>query len=201
MAEILFKVGDSGGSKDGDILAVKPDGWLIPGVAMRAWIEDGVEPAILVEMPGYLQRRARRGMSRLRWTLEHTAAEVAKEFDLGDEKMGTEEKAVATKDADYAKTNGSDTSWGRDDLKIHATVRVEGLTLHDIQELLDRRQDVDHIGRIHAKRLHTFEFRKVLSAEVVSRMSDKEQRVDVDRQHPLTRAELFGAVLQKREEK
>ena len=196
-AEVLFKVGDSGGHADGDIISVKPPGWLIPSDAMTAWIEDGVEPDILAEMPQYLQRRWRHRIRRLRWVLSHTAAEVAKELGLGDEEMGAEEKRLAAHDADGLKAEGADTSWGRLDLRHHAAVRVSGLTLHDVKELLDPYRDTDHIGRFRAKRRHGFKYRDVLPAEAVSRITDETQRVDVDRKRPIDRETLFGALRDK----
>jgi len=197
MAEILFKVGDSGGSKDGDIISIKPDGWLIPASDMVEWIDNDIEPTILSEMPNYLQRRWRQRICELKWKLNHTAKEIAKEFNLGDEESGNMEKEIAIKNANNFKTEGADTSWGRMDLVTHAAIRVDGLSLHDINELTDRFRDEDHVGYIRNKRRYGLQYRNILPIKKINMILDKKRRVNVDRRNPISKTQLLAAIREK----
>ena len=70
MAELLIKIGDSGGSKDGHIMAIKPDGWLISPADMTTWITVGTEPLILVSMPRVVSDVLKRRINKLRFMME-----------------------------------------------------------------------------------------------------------------------------------
>ncbi|NQU36712.1 MAG: hypothetical protein HQ526_03840 [Actinobacteria bacterium] len=184
--ELLIKIGDSGGSKDGQIIAVKPNGWLIAGSDMRTWIDDGVEPVVLLVMPQYQSDQLKRRINRLRWELTHTAAEIATEFD-SDEQSAANDKAMAVTDRARMIAEGVDTNWGFEDLKTHFALSIDSDDPHDYIELVDREQGTDHKARITAKRRNKVEYDKVYDAAKLAEILDKDRRVDVDRDAKLTR--------------
>ena len=179
--EVLFKIGDSGGSRDGQIISAKPDGWLIPGTTMMAWIDIGKPPTMLAEMPRYQVDRLLRRINRLRWELSHTAAEIAAEFDGIDEEQAERDKALAVADRTRMITEGVDTNWGFADLKVHFALKIDSNDMHDYIEFCDREQDTDHKALITAKRRNKVDYSKLYDAAKLTVIADKEQRVDVDR--------------------
>lgn len=187
MSEICFKVGDSGGSKDGDVLAIMPDGWLISAVDMAAWLDKGTEPAVLAEMPKYMADRLRRRVLAVRWKLAHTAEEVEKEYGLP---AGAGEHEKEEGDADAAKfaANGLDTNWGTLDLQHHAVVRVPDLTGHEIAEFSDPERTVDHRGKPLAKKRYRVAYETALSPVKIAAIRDREVRVPVDRAAALAKS-------------
>ena len=193
MTEILFKVGDSGGYRDGDIIAVKPDGWLISPADMTAYIATGKEPAVLAEMPDYQADAVRRRVLAIRWKQAHTAAEIEAEYKLPKD-AGAMEKADADADAAEFGTNGLDTNWGTQDLKSHAVVRVADLTEHERTDILDRDWKNDHTNAMLGKVKHQLPYATVLDAAKVTAIQDKALRVDVDRVSvPLAKAVIVTA--------
>ena len=193
MSEIIFKVGDSGGYRDGDVIAVMPDGWLIPAADMAAWIATGKEPAILAEMPVYKANACRRRILAIRWKQAHTAAEVEAEYGLSKD-TGEMEKVDADRDAAEFGTNGLDTNWGTTDLKTHAVVRVADLTAHEERKLLDRDWANDHTSRTLGKVRYRLPYVEILDAQKVADIQDKAKRVDVDRASvPLAKSVIQAA--------
>jgi len=193
MSEILFKVGDSGGYRDGDVIAVKPDGWLVSGTDMAAWLREGHEPAVLAEMPAYQANALRRRVLGIRWKQAHTVAEVEAEYKL-PKGAGEMEKADADRDAAEFEANGLDTNWGTSDLKTHAAVRVAGLTAHDMIDLVDRDWANDHTNATLGKVRNRVAYDEALPAATVAAMRDKARRVDVDRASaPLAKSAIQAA--------
>ena len=180
MSEICFKVGDSGGYRDGDVIAVQPDGWLIPPVEMARYLADGTEPAVLAAMPKYQADRVRRRVLAIRWKLSHTDVEIEKEYNL-PKGAGADERSMAQADVAEFSANGLDTAWGTQDLKSHGIVRVVNLTAHEIIELTDRDATVDHVGKTLGKVRYKVDYAAALSAAKVTALRDKTLRVDVDR--------------------
>lgn len=166
--EVLFKVGDSGGSRDGDIIAIEPDGWHIPGADMAAWIQDAKEPALLVSMPRYLADRMRRDVLRILWHVANTPP-------------GQPEYERAVADMAKAADVGWDTNFGMVDLKVHGVVRVPDLSIHEQRELLDRDWVQDHTGKVLGKKRYKVDYAAVLPAQKVANLRDSAKRVDVDR--------------------
>ena len=178
--EVLIKIGDSGGSRDGQIIAVKPDGWLIPGAAMAAWIDGGKEPVVLGVMPRYLADRHRRVVNRARWDLAHTAAEMAVEYDISVYDAATQ-KRRATEWRAIMIAKGADTNWGYEDLKTHFALRIDSADPHDYLELVDRDQDTGHKALVTAKRRNKIDYKTLYDAAKLTAIADKTLRVDVDR--------------------
>ena len=178
--EVLIKIGDSGGSKDGQIIACKPDGWLIPGETMAAWIDGGKEPVVLSVMPRYLADRHRRVVNRARWDLAHTAAEMAVEYDISVYDAATQ-KTRATEWRAIMIAKGADTNWGYEDLKTHFALRIDSADPYDYQELVDRDQDTDHKALVTAKRRNKIDYSTLYDAAKLTAIADKTLRVDVDR--------------------
>lgn len=178
--ELLIKIGDSGGSKDGQIISVRPNGWLIPGLIMKAWIDGGKEPVVLAEMPRYLVDRLNRRINRLRWELTHTVVEIAAEFDF-DEQLAENDKALAVVDRARIIAEGVDTNWGFQDLRIHFALKINSDDPYDYIEFVDREQGTDHKALVTAKRRNKVDYMKLYDAVKLSAIADKEQRVEVDR--------------------
>lgn len=185
--ELLIKVGDSGGYKDGQIISVKPSGWLISPTDMEAWIDDGKEPAVLTEMPEYQVNRLKRRVNRLRWELSHTAVEIAAEFNF-DEEESERRKAMAESDCSRMMILGVDTNWGYEDLKVHHVLRVAKIDDHDYIELVDRDRNIDHIARIKGKRRYCVNYAPQYSPAELVDIRDKAKRVEVDRVTVVPRA-------------
>lgn len=192
--EVLIKIGDSGGSKDGQIIACKPDGWLIPGAAMAAWIDGGKEPVVLAEMPQYQSDRLKRRINRLRWERMHTAEEIVAEFVLvkPEDANDTAKVAVAMQEAsdrivlaesDRARmiAEGVDTNWGFEDLKVHFALKLTSTDPHDYIELVDREQGTDHKAVVTAKGRNKIDYATLYDAAKLADIADKEKRLDVDR--------------------
>jgi len=192
MSELLLKVGDSGGYRDGDIIAIKPDGWLISPSGMATWLKDGKEPMFLATMPLYIANGCRRRVLAIRWKRAHTAAEVEAEYGLS-KGAGEMEKAEADRDAAEFEATGLDTNWGTSDLKVHAVVRVADLTEHDTREFLDRDWVNDHTHRTLGKVCYRLPYANVLAPEKVADMQDKTKRVDVDRTLALSKTVIQPA--------
>ena len=193
MAEICIKVGDSGGYRDGDVIAVRPDGWLIPAADMAVWLAGGKEPAVLAAMPKYMADGQRRRIAAVRWKTAHTAAEVEVEYKL-PKGAGEMEKADADRDAVLLSTVDADTNWGTLDLQHHAVIRVTDVTFHEERELLDRDWKNDHTNATLGKVRYRVPYDSVLSASVVADMRDKDKRVDVDRASaPLVKSVIQAA--------
>jgi hypothetical protein len=192
MSEVCFKIAPGDPENDGRVIAILPDGWLIPSLDMYAWLKvDAVlgealakEPAILAEMPRYMADRCRRRVLAVRWKLARTAEEIEKEYAL-PAGAGQHEKDMATEDLAKFVENGLDTTWGTEDLKVHAVVRVPDLTAHEQAEYLDKPRSVDHLGKPLAvgksKGRYKVDYAAVLSAAKVAAMRDPAVRVDVDR--------------------
>lgn len=180
MSEICFKVGDSGGSKDGDVLTILPDGWLVSGADMSAWFKDSKEPAVLASMPKYLADRFRRRVLAIIWKRDRTDTEIEKEYKLPVGGASYERSRDAS-DVIEAETNGWDSNWGYGDLKVHAVVRVPDLTAHEIAEFTDSARTVDHLGKPLAKKRYRVAYETALSAGKMTDIQDPEKRVDVDR--------------------
>lgn len=194
MAEILVKIGDSGGSRDGEVIAIKPDGWLIPGAAMATWLRTGVEPLTLAAMPDYLQRRIRRRILRLRWLLTHAVPEIQAEYEEYNlESEALRQKTMAEADQERMESLGLDTNWGYDDLRIHAAVRVEDMTGHEAAELLDSADEVDHHGEWRAKRRWRLRYEATVDAKALADFRDPAKLVPVDRRAALATSGLFEA--------
>jgi hypothetical protein len=199
MAEICFKVGDSGGYRDGDILSIKPDGWLVLGGEMREWFGRGIEPSVLAGLPGYLQREARRVVARVGWKASHTALEIAQEYGLKkpdgkwDAEDGEHERLQAEADIARACAEGVDTHWPWKTLRAHGVVRVNALTLNDIAELTEHDFREDHIGHPTGKRRHQFRYWEHLAPPEVEALRNKALRVDVDREHALAKSAITDA--------
>ena len=185
--ELLLRIGDSGGSRDGQVIAAKPDGWAIQPLEMKAWIDGGKEPPCLAAMPPYQQRMKRRQIARLRWELTHTAVEIAAEFDIKDKDGGFDldeaERRVA--DAVEARAWGishvTETNWGRDSLQVHCVVRVEDGDIHDYAELIDRDATVDHKATILAKRLYRVAYEEQFDAAKLADIRDPAKYLPIDR--------------------
>ncbi len=180
MAELLFKVGDSGGYKDGQVIAVKPDGWLIGKTDMAKWIDNGIEPAEISQMPEYLQFRLQRRINKVRWMLSHSLLDIAAEYDTNQD-AAQHEKDIAQLDADGFKVDGLDTNWGREDLKVHCVVWVDGFSEHDCLNLVDSEQDTDHKAIEKAKRRWRVDYQNVFTAQELVKIWDERTRVDVNR--------------------
>jgi hypothetical protein len=180
MAEILFKVGDSGGYRDGDIIAVKGDGHALSGAEMQAWIDEGREPASVASWSGYDQRRYRQRIIELQWKLAHTDAEVEKEYALpaGTAKL---DRPLWQSDREKFVTLGCDTNWGFSDMTTHGVLRVEGLGIESAEELTEADYAVDHIGKMEFKRRCRLDYASALPAKKVQDLRDKTQLVKVDR--------------------
>ena len=184
MSEVLIKIAPGDSENDGRVIAILPDGWLISSADMAAYIDDGKEPAVLTTMPRYMADRVRRRVLAVRWKLAHTAEEIEKEYAL-PAGAGQHEKDMATEDLAKFVENGLDTTWGTEDLKVHAVVRVPDLTAHEQAEYLDKPRSVDHLGKPLAvgksKGRYKVDYAAVLSAAKVAAMRDPAVRVDVDR--------------------
>lgn len=197
--ELLIKIGDSGGSRDGQIIAAKPNGWLISPADMLAWIDDGKEPIVLAEMTQYQSDQLKRRISRLRWELTHTAAEIAKEFAITVENAESD-KARAITDRARMIAEGVDTNWGFEDLKTHFALKLDSDDPHDFVEFCDREQDTDHKAEITAKRRNKVDYAKLYDAATLTDIADKDKRLDVDRVtaiaktvvEPITAAKVVG---------
>lgn len=212
--EVLIKIGDSGGSKDGQIISVLPDGWLISALDMKAWLDDGIESAVLGDMPEYQVRRLQRRINRLRWVLAHTAAEFVAEFlppvrttridpitkaviiltpeEIAEamdqqEQEAEREMAIAVADRTRMIALGVDTNWGYEDLKVHWAVRLEKLNDHDYPGLKEREQDIDHQGRITAKRRYRVAYESHHTVAQLTNIRDPAKRIEVDRMTELPR--------------
>ena len=179
--EVLFKIGVSGGYRDGDVIFVKPDGWRIPAATMAAWLATGKEPAILAEMPRYLADRKRRQIAKIRWKVSHTAAEIEAEFKLSAGN-GEQSKAEAENDSHLLSTIDSDTNWGTDTLKHHGVLRVADMTMHEVAEVTDSDETVDHLGRPLGKARYKVPYKTLVSAEKVAEFLDRELMVYPDRE-------------------
>lgn len=190
--EVLFKVGDSGTMRDGDPIAVKPDGWLIGDAAMEAWIDADTEPSVVAAMPAYLQRRLRRGVLGLQYDLAHTAEEVAElRLDLSlrlsrvpaEMREEVRSKCIARAQADYVDraperrlnmvTYGEDTNWGWSDLKLFGTVRLAD-NLHLANTIMERDEEVSAAGTWKGKRRNRINFRVGLSVEEIQKLENTE---------------------------
>lgn len=185
MTEILIKIG---GPRDGQPIAIKPDGWLIAAQDMKDWLADSKVPAILAGMPLYQQRRHTREVAIVKWWTEHTAAEAATQFDI---RGPTPEEAAETADKTRQiyveervdlETHGLDVNWGFQDLKSHFVVRTAELTLDEVHEYLDRKYvDTGEIASQTKDGVYRFAYEADFDAGSLSNIRDKETRIDVDR--------------------
>lgn len=180
MAEISFKVTQSGGYRDGEIISVKPDGWHIQSWDILAWVQNGVVPPSVVGMPEYRKRRLARRIAEVKWKLTHTAEEIEAEWSLS-EGAGIIEKEKAENTRDMLLEAGLDTNWGYEDLKLHGVVCVDDVSEHDAVEFVDADQNTDHIGFAKAKRRWRFRYWEHLTVEKVEAFRDETLRVQVDR--------------------
>jgi len=185
--ELLIKIGDSGGSKDGQVIAAKPDGWLIPGTAMVAWIDLGKAPAVLAEMPRYLADQIRRVINRIRWDLAHTVEGIVAEYNIRAptqeiaEQKAEQYKALAVADRARMIVEGADTNWGYEDLRVHFALKIDSDDPHDFLEFVDCDRDTDHLATWRGKRRNKVDYSQLYDAAKLTLIADKQQRVDVDR--------------------
>lgn len=190
--EVLIKIGDSGGYTDGQIIAVKPDGWLISALDMKAWIDEGKEPTVLADMPEYQVNRLKRRVNRMRWELSHTAAEIATEFKCDEVSDAAIRKEHAESDRTRMVTLGLDTNWGYEDLKTHFAVRVAQANDHDYKELADMEIGTDHLAAPIANRRYRVAYEAQFDAAALADIRNAAKRIEVDREHELPRAALVA---------
>lgn len=196
--ELLLKIGNSGSWVDGQVIAVKDTGYLISGTAITAWIDESIVPTKVNTMPGYLRRRVKRRILKLRYALTHTNEEVALNLleispeDLEeqiDEAIETKQQAVI----DRAKLEefGLDTNWGIEDLKIHAVVLIEDVTLNEIEGLLEEKREVGMIGKKQGRRKKRFRYETLVGESEKSDMRNKRKYVPVNRTRtPLNKSKI-----------
>ena len=192
MAEIAFRIGDSGASRDGDIVVVLPDGLLIPAADMRGWIDQGKEPAVLQNLPGPAQRRWRRRIANLRHALSASDEELAGLWSVRAEDVEELIVSKARRDRERFLTEGADTNWGFDDLRTFGVVRVDGITHEEAVALVEGDYDETAVGprRLHGKRRQRLKYRVHLSAAKVAELETEGLRVEVDRQTPITKTAI-----------
>ena len=205
--EILLKIGPGNSWKDGEVIAIKPTGYLIPGADMAKWINDDKEPAMVATMPGFLQRRLQRRIVRLRYLLTHTPDEISQNVfkplvTLTVEQLekirptAQHEKDIATSESSIMQIHGLDTNWGSDDLKHHAVLVVEDMTPDELETMLEADQNVDLLAAKTGQRRIRYKYEDVVDAPEAGLLRDKELRVDVNRvRSPLPETAIGIAVV------
>jgi len=181
MAEVSFKVGDSGNYRDGDVLIFAPTGILLSPAEITAWFASGTTPAAWSTIPAYKQRRVRRRLLITKWLTEHSPAEIVAEGFHVDLAGAVKLKASAQADRDDYLLVGYDTNWGREDLKVHGAVRVDGITADHVFELLECDEAESHRPNQIGKRRWRIRYRNYLGAGVIANLEDKEARVEAIR--------------------
>jgi hypothetical protein len=184
MAEILYKVGDSGGRKDGDVLTVKPDGYTLDWEDIESWINTGNPPSSTNAWPDYLVRRFSIRFKKIKYLLSHTTQEVMSRYNIqGDDAKERAEDmvAMANHDVSMMQQYGIDTNWGWEDLKAHGVAKVGNLDLNEIYGMIEPERTDDDKGEIVAKSSHKFEYEKTLDSKAVADLRDKAKSVAVDR--------------------
>ena len=166
MAEIAIKIGDSGSYRDGQVISIKPNGWLIPPAEMVTWIRAGTEPAMLTPMPRYLQGILRRRINKVRHDL------------TGPDGPFKEE---AQRDQARLEANGYDTNWGSEDLKVHFVLRIADITMDEQKEMLDPEWSPGDLDPIVAKRRYRVDYASLYTPKQLADIRDTSKRVEAAR--------------------
>lgn len=197
MSEILFKIGNSNEYEDGDILAVKPNGYVLTWPQIDTWLSTGNAPVEIISLwPDYLVRQYNRRFRRMQYLRTKSIVDCINTLllkngktvnDLTQKEIEDKTKTIEQEknicDVDLAKMmqHGIDTSWGWEDLKKHGVLMVDNLYDHDREAILmpDRTDDAkaDYIK----KRCHKIDYKSLLPTKDIADLKDKEKFKPVDR--------------------
>lgn len=208
MAEVLYKIGDSGGSEDGDVISIKPDGYHVTWSNVQAWVQTGEPPAVTTTWPAYLRQRFKNRILRMKYIYTHTAEECAVAllamkgedfYSLPTEKQASliaraeEEKSFVASDLVELQAYGLDTSWGWGDLKAHGVIKISDVDTHDMEHLKEALRSDDMRQDYLKKRAYRINFRAVLDAQTIADLEDHDILVPVDRETAFTKAQVVEA--------
>ncbi len=178
MAEVLFKVGDSGSWRDGEPIVAKPSGLYISADDWLSWVNlDG--PRLGTPPPGYKGLRRRQREIHRRYAFQ---ARLLLAPNLGTRKsfLGSwadrdpDELEDQAKVYEHALLNikemGYDTNWGFEERRRHGIMTVE-MSLEDVEDALAPPIDMGRspLGPRHEKRRRgvRMKFRETYSEDTV----------------------------------
>lgn len=158
LVEALITLETPDGPKDGDVVAILPDGRHIPPKACRRWIRDR-------EVPPNMPPKHRIRIQQMRFLIRSNLRQIRERLEC-DKPTARRMRQEALAERDLFEAEGYDLAWGYGDLREFGVVLCD-LSPSEQRQLLRRE-----------RRLR---YRNKLSNQTWTKWHDRQRRVDPNR--------------------